>query len=174
LYWVCASAEDNWNAPGDSFGCQRLGQAAWCRDDCHAATNQIGRQFRQSVIAPFGPAIFDCRVLTLDVASFLEALTKRGDVRRKSIWRSGVEKSDHWHGGLLCTRRERPRSRRAADERDELAAPHSITSSARPSSVIGKVRPSALAVLRLIANSTFTACWTGSSAGRAPLRIRPV
>jgi hypothetical protein len=34
---------------------------------------------------------------------------------------------------LLRARRERPRSRRAAEERDELAALHSITSSARSS-----------------------------------------
>ena len=31
----------------------------------------------------------------------------------------------------VSARRERPRRRRAAEERDELAAPHSITSSAR-------------------------------------------
>jgi len=47
---------------------------------------------------------------------------------------------------------------------------YSMTSSARPSSVIGKVRPRALAVLRLMMNSTFTTCWTGKSAGFAPLR----
>ena len=32
--------------------------------------------------------------------------------------------------GLLCPRRERPRRRRAAEQRDELAPFHSITSSA--------------------------------------------
>src|SRR5262249_42650537 len=46
---------------------------------------------------------------------------------------------------------------RAAEQRDERAAFHSITSSARPISGSGKVRPSVLAVLRLITNSTFTA-----------------
>ena len=35
---------------------------------------------------------------------------------------------------------------------------YSITSSARPNSVIGKVRPSALAVLRLMTNSVFVDC----------------
>src|SRR5262249_41532583 len=40
---------------------------------------------------------------------------------------------------LLRARRERP-CRRAAEQRDELAAPHSITSSARASSVGGTVR----------------------------------
>ena len=40
---------------------------------------------------------------------------------------------------LLRPRRERPRRRRAAEQRDELAALHSITSSARASSVGGTV-----------------------------------
>jgi hypothetical protein len=51
---------------------------------------------------------------------------------------------------------------------------HSITSSARPSNVRGNDTPSARAVLRLMNNSTFVACWTGRSAGLAPARIRPV
>src|SRR5215467_5785156 len=44
-------------------------------------------------------------------------------------------------------RAPRPRHRRAADERDEPAAFHSITSSATASSVGGTSRPRALAVL---------------------------
>jgi hypothetical protein len=39
--------------------------------------------------------------------------------------------------GLLRTRRERPRGRRATEQRDELAPLHSITSSARASSIGG-------------------------------------
>src|SRR5215468_12197698 len=55
--------------------------------------------------------------------------------------------------GLLRARRERPSRRRAADERDEVATPHSITSSASAKSLSGMARPSALAVLRLITSS---------------------
>ena len=51
---------------------------------------------------------------------------------------------------------------------------YSINSSARPSSDSGTVRPSALAVLRLMISSTLVDCWTGISAGLAPLRMRPV
>src|SRR5262249_28771793 len=51
-----------------------------------------------------------------------------------------------------------------AHQRDELAAPHSITSSARASSVAGMSRPSAFAVLRLITSSYFTGACTGRSA----------
>jgi hypothetical protein len=61
---------------------------------------------------------------------------------------------DHRHCWLLSPRhRERPRSR-AAKPRDELPAPHSITSSAVASSVSGMVMPSVLAVLRLITSSS--------------------
>jgi hypothetical protein len=40
---------------------------------------------------------------------------------------------DEWHRRLLRPRRARPRDRRTAEQRDELAALHSITSSARAS-----------------------------------------
>jgi len=57
-------------------------------------------------------------------------------------------------------------------KRDELAPPnHSITSSARTSSVGGTVMPSALAVLRLITRSNLVGCSTGSSAGLPPCSI---
>ena len=58
---------------------------------------------------------------------------------------------------LLCARRERPCRCRAAEERDEVAPVHSMISSAIASSVGGKVRPKALAVLRLITNSILLA-----------------
>jgi hypothetical protein len=49
---------------------------------------------------------------------------------------------------------------------------HSITSSARASKLSGTVRPSALAVLRLIASSYLVGACTGRSAGLSPLRMR--
>ena len=58
--------------------------------------------------------------------------------------------------------------------RGRAANCHSITSSARPRMDWGTVRPTALAVLRLMASSTFVDCWTGRSPGFAPLRIFPV
>jgi hypothetical protein len=50
---------------------------------------------------------------------------------------------------------------------------YSITSSAVICMINGTVRPSALAVLRLMTNSNFVDCWTGKSAGFSPLSIRP-
>ena len=49
---------------------------------------------------------------------------------------------------------------------------YSITSSAVESTPAGMVRPSALAVLRLINNSNLVGRSTGKSAGFAPFRIR--
>ena len=49
----------------------------------------------------------------------------------------------------------------------------SMTSSARARIDGGTVRPSALAVLRLTTSSKVVGCWTGRSAGLAPLRILP-
>jgi hypothetical protein len=46
-----------------------------------------------------------------------------------------------------------------------------MTSSARARIAGSTVRPSALAVLRFTSSSNVVGCWTGSSAGLAPLRI---
>src|SRR5262245_60223066 len=90
------------------------------------------------------------------------------------IVRSEVhEHTDASHApGLLRSRRERPRTCRAAEQRDELAPLHSITSSAATSSLSGTARPSVFAVLRFMANSYLVGCWTGSSATFVPFRIR--
>src|SRR5262249_13335389 len=84
------------------------------------------------------------------------------------------ERADAPHPlGLLPARRERP-CRRAAEERDEFALVHSITSSARSRIDGGTARPSALAVLRFTAISNFVGNCTGRSLGFAPRRIRSI
>jgi transposase len=70
-----------------------------------------------------------------------------------SAWTAKANKRDPAHAILLRFRRDRPRCRRAAEQRYELAPSHSITLSARASSVGGTARPSAFAVLRLITSS---------------------
>src|SRR5262249_54759451 len=57
--------------------------------------------------------------------------------------------------------------------RTSLPSHHSITSSARASSVGGNSRPRVLAVWALMTSSNFDVCTTGRSAGLAPLRMRP-
>src|SRR5262249_11434407 len=92
------------------------------------------------------------------------------------IGRQIHEHADAPHAIVLRPGRERPRRRRAAEQRDELASlhccGHSTTSSARASSLSGTSRPSALAVFRLMPNSNLTGASTGKSAGLAPFRMR--
>src|SRR6516225_3335730 len=116
----------------------------------------------------------------MNIASFLptqllQSLPQRRDLSLCRRIGLGIphQNTDTSHPvSLLGARCEWP-SNHTAEKRDELAPPHSITSSARPSNVTGKVMPNALAVLRLMTNSTFTACWIGRSAGLLPLRIFP-
>src|SRR5262249_57445457 len=78
-------------------------------------------------------------------------------------------------GMLLGKRLGRPHDggyRRAAENHDELAPFHSITSSARPSIVIGTSRPSVFAVLRLIINSNLVGACTGRSDAFSPFKMR--
>ena len=139
----------------------------------HTLANQIGRKLRQSIELPVSPAKFERNVLAFDVSGLLEALAKSAQILREGYGRCGVQKSDHRHRRLLRARRERPCSR-AAEQRDELAPLHSITSSAATSSLSGTVRPSIRAVWWLMTNSNLVDCTTGRSAGFAPLRMRPV
>src|SRR5215217_743471 len=89
------------------------------------------------------------------------------------IERSTAEKTHHRHRWLLRACRERPRGGGAPEQGDERTPPHSTTSSARPSSGSGTVRPRALADFRLMISSILVDCWTGRSAGLSPFSTRP-
>src|SRR5262249_23944278 len=110
----------------------------------------------QSIVLVLCPAILDRRGLALDIAAFPQAAQECGQKVSPADRRGAAQQPDDWHR-LLCTRRQRP-CRRTADERDEVAALHSITSSASGSSLSGMVRPSALAVLRFRNIWTFVDC----------------
>src|SRR5215471_10169507 len=139
-------------------------------DHRHLTAYQIGCEVGQSVVLVLRPAILDRHILTLDVAGFTNALPECGQIACTISKRRAAEEPDHWHRSLLRARHERPR-RRAAEKRDERPTPHSIASSASASKRSGIVRPSVLAVFRLITNSNLVDCSTGRSAGFAPLRI---
>src|SRR5262249_40633923 len=114
--------------------------------------------------------ILNHRVAALDVAGFAEPSTERSHPVRGGASRRGIDEANHRHR-LLRARRERPRRRRAAEQRDELAALHSITSSARASSGDGMVRPSAFAVIKFTIRSNLVGCSTRMLLGFAPRRI---
>src|SRR5262249_59653542 len=120
----------------------------------------------------FCETVFDRHVAAVGITGFTQAATERGGEIGPVILTERVQEPDHRQRRLLRTCRERP-CRRAAGQRDELAALHSITSSASNCIVLGTVSPSAFAVLRLITSSNLVGCTTGKSAGVAPLRVRP-
>src|SRR4051812_1048795 len=119
-----------------------------------------------------GPTVFHTQILALDVTALGQPFMKKGQAKGLGLARPAAEIPDHRHRRWLRARRQRPRRRRAAEERDELAPLHSITSSARASRVGGMSRPSAFAVLRLMTSSYFVGACTGRSAGFSPLRMR--
>ena len=84
-------------------------------DHRHRLVNQISHQSRQSI-----------DVLSLDKAFFLQALAERDDKVLERRGRCAAEKADHGHHALLRPRRQRPRRRGAANQRDKLAAFQSI------------------------------------------------
>src|SRR6516165_6364464 len=74
--------------------------------------------------------------------------------------------------GLLRPYWEWPCRHRGPEKRNELASPHSITSSASSKNDSRTERPSALAVLRLITNSYLIGDCAGKLPGDSPLRMR--
>src|SRR5215470_2744889 len=141
-------------------------------DHRHLTAYQIGCEVGQSVVLVLRPAILDRHILTLDVAGFTNALPECGQIACTISKRRAAEEPDHWHRSLLRARGERPRRRSPAEQRNEFAPFHSITSSAATSRPGGTGRPSAFAVLRLTIVSNLVAACTGRSAGLSPRRMR--
>src|SRR5215471_11649177 len=166
---VATDGKDDGNCRGRSPGRNRCGKVVG-KDGGHLIANQLGSEVGKAIILVRIPQ-FDDYIASFDITQVVQALAERCQAIRHR-WLSRVQPSDNRDRCLLRTRRERPRGRRPAEQRDELAALHSITSSARPSGIGDTSRPSVLAVLRLIASSNFVGCWTGRSDGFSPRRIR--
>src|SRR5215471_18150584 len=126
-----------------------------CHDNIDLCPQKIANQrgYRFDIIAKMAKLVGDVAPFDItEVAHPAHEFLAEWIVARGS--RPDVPDTRHlpW---LLPPRRERPRRRRAAEQRDERAPLHSITSSARASSVGGISRPSASAVCKLITNSNF-------------------
>src|SRR5262249_16839654 len=104
------------------------------------------------------------QVAALRVVAFAQTFRKRIRQVVPGLGRLTIEEANHRNRRLLRPRRQRPCGRRTAEQRDEIAPlqllAHSITSSARASTVCGISKSSALAVLRLITVSYLTGACT--------------
>src|SRR5262245_14639675 len=136
--------------------------------------DELGKDVGSTLGATLRPSILDRDVATFNPVEFTQSLHESVGPFLLCRGRGRTQESDgaQFHR-LLRPRRPRPRRRSAAEQRDDLSTPHhSITSSARASSVSGTVSPSALAVLRLITSSYLVGACTGKSPGFSPLRMR--
>src|SRR5262245_25010023 len=147
------------------------GGGASSNNDGDLAAHEIRREFAHSFDPAVGPPVVDSNVSSVNETYFGDTAAKCVHVVRPGRSRDAVNRP-YDRDCLLRARCKRPRSRPAAEQRDELAPLHSITSSERASSVGATSRPSALAVLRLITSSYLVGACTGISAGFSPLRMR--
>src|SRR5262249_35971411 len=127
---------------------------------------------RQAVCFAISIADIEGDVTAFDITKRLHIGAQRLRESSAGLARKNEKNAEDRHRRLLRARRQRPRHRRPAEQGDECASAfHSITSSARASSVGGTSRPSACAVIKFTTSSNFVGCSTGISPGLAPRSI---
>src|SRR5215469_18304129 len=144
--------------------------AADGRDHTDSTVDEFSGQGGGTVIVAMCPTKLKRNALAFNEAAILQAAPKRFYQMCRLFGRPRTQESNDWQR-LLRVHGDRP-SRRAAEQHDELAtAAHSITSSARVSSIGEILMPSAFAVIRLMTRSNLVGCSTGRPAGLAPRKI---
>src|SRR5262249_3943973 len=149
---VSAERADDWDLMRRLLGSD-CGRREPGHDHVDFELHQFRCQFGKMVHLSLVRSEFEPNVFPLDITELAQRLAKQ--LPELLPTGSGThQNANGCHLRLLRPRRERP-CRSAAQEGDELAPLHSITSSASASSLSGIWRPSALAVLRLMVNSSF-------------------
>jgi hypothetical protein len=142
-------------------GCASGSHRRLCRrrldreDSVHLCAYEFFRLSRQRVQVSVGRTKFQLDVLPGNITCAAETLCEVAPIRLRIGKNRDGDRRD---ARPLSVRRNRPRRRHAAEQRDELAALHSITSSARARMIEGISIPRDFAVFRLTANSTLTDC----------------
>src|SRR5262249_27897731 len=134
---------------------QRLGDqsrvvSADRRDAGDLASYPVGRTWPQLVHSIVRKAVIDRDIAALGVAGLVQALPKRLRMMGAVKSRDAAEAADGRHR-LLRARRERPGGR-AAEQRDELAAPHHVWMAPAGQEIIWRAAQRSLAVM-------CPACW---------------
>src|SRR5262249_23227314 len=120
-------------------------------DDVDALGLELGHKPVEPFRVRLGGSVHEYEVLALGEAARGERGEKRHATRVERAHRAvGEQPQPIDLARLLRARCARPRRRGGAEKQDEMAAPHSITSSASGSSLSGISSPSALAAFRLI------------------------
>ena len=161
----------------DGDGCGRgLGRQSCGRtpgeDDVDITAGEFGRESGKPVGLALVKPRLEHEVLALHPAEGSQRPNQRQ--ARGRIWQALGKHADPYLLPRLLSlggQRRSKEDRTCASEERATVHHYWITSSARASSAGGIVRPSALAVLRLMTKSNLLGCSTGRSAGLAPLRI---
>ena len=173
LHRVAAGGKHDGNDRRRSLGGNARRGDAGGGDDRNLTTDQIGGKRRQIVILALRPAILDRNIAALNIADSQRGLPGTRPGSGETVGENTTEIPIS--ASTAAARAPRAATcRRAAEQRDELAALHSITSSAATSSLSGIVRPIVFAACRLMTSSNLVDCATGKSAGLAPFKIFPV
>src|SRR5262249_35460430 len=120
------------------------GVVATGQNDLRAERDQLRPVLTRTLGIAGAPALADPHVAAVGPAQLLQALQegREASLAFRTVRARAHEHADPPHAlGLLRARRERPRYRRAAEERYECAPLHSITSSAIASRVGGMMSP---------------------------------
>src|SRR5262249_222951 len=133
-------------------------------DHVHRTADELGRRAGKSLRHPIGVTVVEYDVVTFEVAEVAQPLAESIPHQRIIGGGEAGKRGGVWGGGC-----GRATEGRATKHGKKVPPPHSMTSSARASSEDGTVRPSVLAVLRLISSSNLVGCSTGRSPGFVPL-----
>src|SRR5262249_49026340 len=147
---IRGGCQDNGNAGRLPFRRERR----WCADDDDSVGSEARKLCRKLGVGlrlTEHEPVFGFKGLIFDVAK--GAKSSEQCLLKVKVGGRGEITQTRRPRNLLRGCRDWPRDSRAAEQRDERAAVHSITSSARASSVGGTSRPSACAVIKLTTSS---------------------
>src|SRR5262245_59770711 len=153
-HWIRLQIDcNNGNVSGCIFSRPHSGRT---RRDDHV--DAIGREFlgeyRESGRRFFSDRPYNFDVEIISAALITQSVTHCGNPQVRGLDHAWVQETNpRSPSAPLGQCWKWPRNGRPAQTSNELPTPHSITSSARPSSVGGTERPSVLAVLTLITSS---------------------
>src|SRR5262249_26388682 len=167
--WVTAASEDDWDALRLPLRCaRRCGPSSDNHIRCQRY--KLRRRTLHPILISSANATLNLQVATFDPPEFGQPPEEgRGD----GPFVIAVKPTNQPHAAvLLRPRRQRPRDSSAAEQRDELAPLHSITSLAAETKSGESPSPRAWAVRRLMTKSNCEVALMGRSSGLAPRRIR--
>jgi hypothetical protein len=144
------NGHNNWDRVGSVLN-STDGLRTRSNDEVDPEFDQFGCEAGESLGLPLSPSMFNDDVLPFHVAAFAQSFQECREPSGHQGRGSSPEKADSVNiAGLLRLGGERGGEHGSQPRYERAAVDHSMTGSARSSSDGGTVRPSALAVLRLI------------------------